>query len=214
MKESGSRTSLVVPLLAAGLLIAAFGAGLIFGRSSPQRRPPAAAKPAESVADPRVTEELSACRQAIAARAKGLAAPPTTAAPPEQMKKGEPETAAKIEALEEDLHKCKKGELLTHAYDCYSIDRQFTLMLMLASVDETSCEEKAKIGRSIAANFEKCAGFKDALEKWDPTELTEEEQKSVVNAVNVQRTDDKEKIKAHIESIINACQKTIRANRE
>jgi hypothetical protein len=214
MKESGKRTSFVVPLLAAGLLIAAFGAGLIFGRSSPQRRLPAAVKSAESVADPEVMEELSACRQALAARAKAHAAPPATVAPPEQMKQGDPETAAQIEALEEDLHKCKKNEVLTNAYDCYSISRQFTLMMTLASVDETSCKEKEKIGRSIAENFEKCAGFEDVLKTWDPNEFTEEERKSVVNAVNVQRTDNREKIKGLIESIIKACQKAIKANPE
>jgi predicted acetyltransferase len=104
--------------------------------------------------------------------------------------------------------------VLTNAYDCYSIGRQFTLMMTLASVDEKSCKEKEKIGRSIAKNFEKCADFEDVLKTWDANEFTEEERKSVVNAVNAQRTDDKGKIKGRIESIISACQKTIKANPE
>jgi len=74
MKETPKGTRSAVPLLAvAGLVLPAFGAGVLIGWLTRERWPAATEARDKSVSDPEVIKELEACQQALAARSQASA---------------------------------------------------------------------------------------------------------------------------------------------
>jgi hypothetical protein len=170
MKEAPRRL-----VASAGLLILAFGAGVVFGRPTQGRMRPAAQEEAETGPDrAEVKRELAACRRELRESA-------TRAALSEEARRKAPELAARIESLENKLKECRRDEVLAKADLCGSLDRHAVVMTVLMNGDE-SCADKAGIGDLMAKGSEACSEFENIEETIDLDGLTVFEKRRVKQA--------------------------------
>jgi hypothetical protein len=193
MKEAPKRL-----VAAAGLLVFAFGAGVIGGRSTLGRRPAPAEEQAQTVPDrAEVMRELAACRRELRESA-------TRAPLPEEARRAAPETAARIEALENELKECRRDEILAKADLCGSIDRHANLMTVLMNGDE-SCADKAGIGDFMRKNAEACSAFDNIEEILDLDDLTVSERRRVKRAAHIQSPFGRTSVPYIVESEVRSC---------
>lgn len=200
--NDGRMSLTAAALAAAGMLAATVGAGVLVGRSMLGRRSPAVDEGAPAVPDREIGKELAACRRKLAARTKTLPTPSAVADAPKEASREAPETAARIEALEEELKECKYSERLTNADICSS---SYVYMHMAGGLPytEEGCEQKAEIAERIVKSVEKCDDFKDPPDlDWE--NLTDDD-KRILHAYNASGDRDRKNRVELAGAIVQAC---------
>jgi hypothetical protein len=112
--------------------------------------------------------------------------------------------AAEVEALEREIWECRKRGILASAELCSSVGRHFSLMKALPD-DGELCTQRARAAYSLEDDLETCAEFHAV-----PADLgfTKEELRTVMAAVDVERTISHEALVAQASDIYWACLRT------
>lgn len=152
-------------VLAAGLLIVAFGVGLGVGRSTHQRRLASVKPSAKAQRHLAASRELAACREELAT----LSMPATRSSAAD----GVPDEAIAAEELKEvvlehELRQCRTKDMVLSATMCTTANRYFFLLLAGLHADK-ACVDKFGIGDLILKHTEQCAKFAD--NQGDPAEM-------------------------------------------
>jgi len=158
-------------ILAAGLLMVAFGVGIFVGRAGREKPKPIAGTSVKTHQVPEVEvevevkEELAACQEELAAHSMPKAT--SSAATPDEPAQAAAEAEAKVEALEQELRQCKKTVVVFNAEMCTADDRYgFALYLVVLHADK-GCVDKFGVGDLILKHNEQCARFEDQRDPKD-----------------------------------------------
>jgi len=186
MGDHPKSTSLVAPVVIAGaLLVVSFGGGVLVGWATRPRMPTVTKKSEEVVFEQEVRRELDECRAELRALAKAQVNPPARVTVPGEAEDAGPATVAKVEALQREVHECKKHETLIKAHVCAIADEHINVQFVL--VYSSSCEDKAQVGEYMIKSYEKCAEFEyfdldETPEHFDLDNFDKEEQRKVWEA--------------------------------
>ncbi|MBK9262104.1 MAG: hypothetical protein IPM54_20155 [Polyangiaceae bacterium] len=165
MSERPKSASVVVHLLIAVTVLGlGFGGGALFGWSTRKRTPTPPEKSAEAIPDAEVKSELAACRRELKAIKKARAMPKVMVTPGELDDAGV-EVAAKVEALQKEVHECRVRETLQNGYVCGTIREHDNLHYVL--VLGNACVEPPGIGEYLLNSVAKCAEFAE-LDEYPP----------------------------------------------
>lgn len=192
-------------LATAVLFLPAVGVGVLFGRSTLDRRPlDAEQKQAEAPADRSTRWELVTCQDKLAARSRASTA---AAAGPGDAGRDGAGGSATVESLDAELRRCKKSELLVSAEVCAAAGRQFEALMALPK-DGLLCGPKARAADLVEENLESCAAFGDipADFRWD--DFTKEEQSVLAEASRVHRVHTEEEVIRHLKDFVWWCTMT------
>jgi hypothetical protein len=160
MSERSKSTRLVVHLLLVVLVLGVgFGGGALFGWGT-RKRSPKLPESTESIPDAEVPSALATCKRELKALKKALkkarAKPPVMVVPDDAGL----EIAAKVQALQKEVHECKVRETLQNAYVCGTMRDHVSLYDVL--VHGNSCTDPPGIGEYILNSVDKCAEFAGA----------------------------------------------------
>ncbi|WP_437717133.1 hypothetical protein WMF45_12395 [Sorangium sp. So ce448] len=211
MTERAKKTGYAMRVLGATLLLVpAFGAGVLVGRSLLDRRPPAKEKGADPASDPSLRRDrraLAACREELAARSEPRATASAAEAPPGEERQDTPERAATVDELEVELKRCRKSEILVDAELCIAAARQFKALLALPK-DGLMCGPKSRSADLIEKNFESCAALSDVPADLRSNDLTKEESSLIADAIRVRETLTEDDLLRSLKEFVWTCTET------
>ena len=188
------------------LLVSTFGAGVWFGSmpteaGSMAPRMAASVEPATSGSVP---PQLAACQKKLARRKK-LPAPPVSSS------SGVPDTSAgaeppvePMEALRSHIKTCRRNERLHGAEICRSVRLHLDALLGLPEND-VLCIQRVRVADYIEDDFEKCAPFKNPPADWESAGYTPEERKTIVEAIEVAKSLDADKLAESLNGVHRRC---------
>jgi hypothetical protein len=194
-------------VVAAVLALPTFGAGLWVGRSSAASEP-AAQQPSvddafEEPKDVPVRAEFAACQRKLGRRMKAMLASSATGVRPEaSADAGVP--VDRIEALQTEMKTCRRSERLHGAEICRSVRLHLDALLGLPKND-VLCHQRVRVADYIEDDFEKCAAFKSVAANSDLEGYTEEARKTILDAVEVAKTLDEEKLTELLNGVHQGC---------
>jgi hypothetical protein len=208
MNESSKRKRPSMLVVATAVLaVPAFGAGLLVGRppaeAAPEQAVAASDELAERLPDDPVSIELAACQRKLARRMKTVSASSATGEPPKApTDAGAP--MGRIEVLQGEIKSCRRSELLHGAELCRSVRLHLDALLGLPKND-VLCVQRVRVADYIEDDFEKCAAFKSAPPDADLEPYTQEERKTILDAVEVAKTLDDEKLAELLNGVHQGC---------
>ncbi len=195
-------------VVAAVLALPTFGAGLWVGRSSATSEPAAQWPPVDDALeepskDVSARAELAACQRKLARRMKVMSASSATGVRPEASADAGP-PVDRIEALQGEIKSCRRSELLHGAELCRSVPPHLDALLSLPKND-VLCVQRVRVADYIEDDFEKCAAFKSVPADSDLQGYTQEERKTILDAVAVAESLDEEKLTELLNGVHQGC---------
>ena len=140
-----------------------FGGGAVFGWATRKPAPNLPKHDAESIPETQVKTELAACKREL----KDLKKAQAKSSALRMVDDAGLEHAAKVEALQKEVHECQVRETLQNAYVCATIGDHATLYMVL--VHGAGCADPPGIGDYMVNSVDKCAEFAELHE--DPAQL-------------------------------------------
>jgi hypothetical protein len=199
---------LAVFIVALVLAVPTFGAGLWVGRSSAASEPAAQWPPVDdALEDPSkdvpARAELAACQRKLARRMKAKSASSATGARPEASADAGPPVDG-IEALQGEIKSCRRSELLHGAELCRSVRLHLDALLGLPKND-VLCHQRVRVSDYIEEDFDKCAPFTKPPTESELQGYTDEERKTILDAVEVAKTLDEDKLTELLNGVHQGC---------
>jgi hypothetical protein len=208
MVEDSTRKLSKVALGTALLALPAFGAGLALGKASIAA--PHVPATATSVAWDdlpeafRATDELGACRRKLAHYKRPRTAPSSTSSVSPEALADAGGPSASIDTLRKNLQTCQHSARLAGAELCRSVKVYFDAMLALPD-NGVLCIQRVRIADYIEEDFDKCAAFEKAPNEAELEGYTAAERKTILDAVDVAKTLDADKIRDAMNSVHQRC---------
>ncbi|MBK9262112.1 MAG: hypothetical protein IPM54_20195 [Polyangiaceae bacterium] len=205
MSERPKSASVVVHLLIAVTVLGlGFGGGALFGWSTRKRTPAPPEKSAEAIPDAEVKSELAACRRELKAIKKARAMPKVMVTPGELDDAGV-EVAAKVEALQKEVHECRVRETLQNGYVCGTIGKTINLYHTLAH--GMSCADPPGIGEYLLSSLDTCTEFDEFPAHVDEDELTKSESARIYESLIEHDTQSEKNLMAYMQHIRRGCRR-------
>lgn len=213
MNETSSRKRPGVLVIAAVLALPAFGGGVWLGKSStnaaPEQAPGAVNEGAETSADDAVSTELATCQRKLARRKKNRTSPSAMDGGPTESDAGsEPRI---VEVVEKEVKSCKQSAMLHGAELCRSVRLYLDALLGLPQ-NNVLCVQRVRVADYIEDDFEKCAPFKNMPADVDLGGHSEEERKTILDAVEVAKSLDEGELADLLNGVYQDCYSTPRKN--
>ena len=205
MSEQSQKPRWGVLAIFAVLTVPTFGVGVWLGATMPTEaasKPPGivSSEPATSVA---ASVELAACRKKLARRKKLLTPPSSASVRPDGSAGGEPPVAP-VEAFRGRIRTCRRNERLHGAEICRSVRLHLDALLSLPDND-VLCIQRVRVADYIEDDFEKCVPFKNPPADWESAGYTPEERRTIVDAIEVAKSMDEEKLRRLLNGVHRRC---------
>jgi hypothetical protein len=207
MSENPKKKRRTVFIVAAVLTMPTFGVGLWVGKASvdaaPKQTPPVGDELEEHPTNDSVRRELAACQRKLARRMKVKAVSSAMdARSDESADAGAP--TQEVQVLEREIKSCRRNERLHGAEICRSV-RLYLDALMGLPKNDVLCVQRVRVSDYIEDDFAKCAAFKNVPADLDLDGYSDEERKTILDAVEVAKTLDEEKLTKHLNEIHRSC---------
>ncbi len=187
------------------LLVPTFGAGVWLGSMPTEAgsMAPRMAVSVEPATSGSVPAALAACQKKLARRKK-LLAPPSSSAVRPDTSAGAEAPVDLVEALRGRIQTCRRTERLHGAEICRSVQLHLDALLGLPEND-VLCVQRVRVADYIEDDFEKCAPFKNPPADWESAGYTPEERKTILDAMEVAKSLDEEKLRRLLNGVHRRC---------
>jgi hypothetical protein len=207
MSETSTKKRRGVLVITAVLALPAFGGGVWLGNASvkalPEQRPLVVDEGAEPAADDALITELGACQRKLARRKKNRTSPSTMDGGPTETEV-DAGSEPRIVEVEKEIKTCKRSAMLHGAELCRSVRLYLDALLGLPKND-VLCVQRVRVADYIEDDFEKCAAFKVAPSAADLEGYTQEERQTILDAVEVAKSLDEEKLADLLNGVHQGC---------